>query len=410
MHVNDGLTLLGKTPTGLISQVKRTEGRQIRLSGLPPFFYVHQWMKHMGKHTPLFDAHESAGARMVDFAGWDMPVNYGSQIDEHHAVRNDAGMFDVSHMSAVDISGAGVTDLLKILWANDITKASVPGKAIYTCMLNARGGVVDDLIAYHLDDSHYRVVVNAGTTDKDLAWIKAQARDFDVEVRHRDDLAIIAVQGPNARDKVVEVLDEDLAARAINLKPFYAAADEDWLVGRTGYTGEDGFEIILPADQAENLWQGLLKQDVTPCGLGARDTLRLEAGLNLYGQDMDEDRHPLESGLGWTVAWAPEDRRFIGREALEHARDIADTQVMVGLLLEGRGVMRSHQAVRCTDEEGEGEVTSGGYGPTLERSIGLARVPADWNGPVEVQIRNKWVAARIVKYPFVRHGKIKIDL
>lgn len=363
----------------------------------------------MGKHTPLFDAHQSAGARMVDFAGWDMPVNYGSQIDEHHAVRKDAGMFDVSHMSAVDISGPGATEFLQNLWANDIAKASAPGKAIYTCMLNARGGVVDDLIAYHLGDNNYRVVVNAGTTDKDLAWIKAQARDYDVEINHRDDLAIIAVQGPNARDKAAEALDEELAGQAMNLKPFYAVQDGDWLVGRTGYTGEDGFELIVPADQADSVWVALRKAHVTPCGLGARDTLRLEAGLNLYGQDMDEDSHPLESGLGWTVAWEPEDRQFIGREALELARDQGCPK-MVGLLLEGRGVMRSHQAVRHPQMDGEGEVTSGGYGPTLERSIGLARVPDDWNGDVEVEIRNKWVPAKIVKYPFVRNGKIKIDL
>ncbi len=360
----------------------------------------------MGKHTPLFDAHQAAGARMVNFAGWDMPVNYGSQIDEHHAVRNDAGMFDVSHMSAVDITGAGATDFLRILWANDVAKANTPGKALYTCMLNTRGGVVDDLIAYHLSDDHYRVVVNAGTTEKDMAWIKAQARAYDVEVRQRDDLAIIAVQGPNARDKAGEVLDEELDAQAMNLKPFYGAHDGDWLVGRTGYTGEDGFELIVPAGEAENLWKNLIKQGVAPCGLGARDTLRLEAGLNLYGQDMDEDHHPLESGLGWTVAWEPEGRQFIGREALEYAREHADQQ-MVGLLLEGKGIIRSHQAVRHAGKDGEGEVTSGGYGPTLERSIGLARVPRDWEGEVEVQIRDKWVSARIVKYPFVRNGKIK---
>ena len=371
----------------------------------------------MGKHTPLFDAHQAAGARMVDFAGWDMPVNYGSQIDEHHAVRKDAGMFDVSHMSAVDISGPQVTEFLRGLWANDVAKAKMPGKAIYTCMLNTRGGVVDDLIAYHLIDEEdrdfYRVVVNAGTTDKDLAWIKAQAKDYDVSIRHRDDLAIIAVQGPNARDKAGEVLDEELDALAMNLKPFYAVHDRDWLVGRTGYTGEDGFELIVPAGEAEKLWNGLLKGGVTPCGLGARDTLRLEAGLNLYGQDMDEDSHPLESGLEWTVAWEPEEREFIGREALEHARE-QGSQKMVGLLLEGRGVIRSHQALRHAEKDGEGEVTSGGYGPTLERSIGLARVPADWladgDSEVEVEIRNKWVKAQIVKYPFVRNGKIKIDL
>lgn len=367
----------------------------------------------MGKHTPLYEDHDAHGARMVDFAGWDMPVNYGSQIDEHHAVRRDAGMFDVSHMSAVDIDGPDANKFLRELLANDVAKADAPGKAIYSCMLNNAGGVIDDLIVYHLptaeNTNQYRAVVNAGTTGTDLAWMRKQASGRDVRIRHRDDLAIIAVQGPNACDKCAQVLDEELAVRAMSLKPFHAAYENDWLVGRTGYTGEDGFELIVPAAEADRLWRGLREVGVTACGLGARDTLRLEAGLNLYGQDMDEDRNPLESGLGWTVAWKPEDREFIGRQALQQARQ-DKTHKMVGLLLQGRGVMRAHQAVRNADAQGDGEVTSGGYAPTLERSIGLARVPLDWQGAVEVEIRNSWVPADIVAYPFVRKGKIKIDL
>lgn len=367
----------------------------------------------MGKHTPLFADHQAHGARMVDFAGWDMPVNYGSQIDEHHAVRRDAGMFDVSHMRAVDISGPGASQFLRGLLANDVLKADVPGKAIYSCMLNDAGGVIDDLIVYYLptaeNESFYRAVVNAGTADKDLAWMRTHAPEHGVHISLRDDLAIIAVQGPNARDKCVQVLDEELAVQAMNLKPFHAAYADDWLVGRTGYTGEDGFELIIPATQADMIWQALRAAGVTACGLGARDTLRLEAGLNLYGQDMDETRDPLESGLGWTVAWEPQERDFIGRAALQQART-QPTYKLVGLLLQGRGVMRIHQVLRSAGAPGIGEVTSGGYAPTLERSIGLARVPLDWQGAVEVEIRNRWVPADIVDYPFVRKGKIKIDL
>ncbi|WP_353252680.1 glycine cleavage system aminomethyltransferase GcvT [Salinisphaera sp. PC39] len=359
----------------------------------------------MGKRTPLYAEHEALGARMVDFAGWDMPVNYGSQIDEHHAVRRAAGMFDVSHMSVVDFGGPGARDFLRRLLANDVAKTDgKPGKAIYTCMLNTRGGVVDDLIVYHLDDGDYRAVVNAGTTDKDLAWMRGQSEGFDVAIEPRADLGIIAVQGPKARASASAALDPDLAESARQLKPFNAAVQGDWMVGRTGYTGEDGYELVLPHDAMVETWRSLRESGVAPCGLGARDTLRLEAGLNLYGQDMDEDTHPLESGLGWTVAWKPEDRDFVGREALEAVRGRVERK-MVGLLLEDRGVMRTGQTLRHPEAGGEGVITSGGYAPTLERSIALARVPADWEGTVEVAVRKRWLRARIVGYPFVRNGE-----
>lgn len=364
----------------------------------------------MGKKTPLYSEHEALGARMVDFAGWDMPVHYGSQIDEHHAVRRAAGMFDVSHMTVVDVGGPGARDFLRRLLANDVAKTdNKPGKAIYTCMLNTSGGVIDDLIVYHLDEGAYRAVVNAATTDKDLAWMRGQAEAFDAEVTRRDDLGILAVQGPEARAIAGGVLEAELAGRARELEPFNAAVDGDRLVGRTGYTGEDGYELILPHADMVETWRSLRESGVAPCGLGARDTLRLEAGLNLYGQDMDEDRHPLESGLGWTVAWKPAGRNFIGREALEAVRGAVERK-LVGLVLEDRGVMRAGQTLRRPDADGEGATTSGGYAPTLERSIALARVPADWEGAVEVEVRNRWLAARIVDYPFVRRGEIKIEL
>jgi len=368
----------------------------------------------MAKRTPLYDAHVADDAKLVDFAGWDMPIDYGSQIAEHKAVRESAGMFDVSHMAVVDITGSESRAFLRRLLANDVAKIDEDGRALYTCMLNTRGGVIDDLIVYHLAGEHYRIVVNAATTEKDLAWLDSQARDFQVDIQHRRDLAIIAVQGPRGRDLAASVLDEDFAAAAMQLKPFRCASDGDRSVGRTGYTGEDGFELVLPADEAVSAWKKLRDTGVAPVGLGARDTLRLEAGLNLYGQDMDEDRTPLESGLAWTVAFKPAEREFVGRDALEHMCEQGVGEKLVGLVLEGRGVMRSHSAVRAADssveeKQAEGEVTSGSYAPTLSRSIGLARVPADWEERVEVCLRDKWLPARIVRYPFVRNGKSRID-
>ncbi|MGB5834447.1 MAG: glycine cleavage system aminomethyltransferase GcvT [Thiohalocapsa sp.] len=363
----------------------------------------------MGSRTPLFDEHKRLGAKMVPFGGWDMPLHYGSQLEEHHAVRRDAGMFDVSHMQPVDITGADAKAFLQHLLANDVAKLKTPGKALYSCMLNERGGVVDDLICYYLGPDRYRPVVNAATADKDIDWMKQQCGGFNVGIDRRDDLAMIAVQGPNARIKATPLLPEALRGPATALKPFFAAGTGNWLVGRTGYTGEDGFEIILPIERSVALWQQLLDAGVAACGLGARDTLRLEAGMNLYGQDMDDDTGPLESGLGWTVAWEPAERAFIGRESLEARREPADLQAFVGLLLTGRGVLRDHQKV-LSNGVPVGEITSGGFSPTLERSIALARVQHDIGVDCDVEIRGKPVAARVVKPPFVRNGKAQIEI
>jgi aminomethyltransferase len=357
----------------------------------------------MGLKTPLYETHVAAGARMVDFGGWDMPVNYGSQIEEHHAVRRDAGMFDVSHMLITDIVGPRAREFLRSVLANDIAKLREPGKALYSCMLNDSGGVIDDLITYFLDDAWLRVVVNAGTREKDIAWLKRHAAAFQVEVRPRTDLAMIAVQGPQAREKAASVLGQQIAG-ALELRPFFGAELGPYFVSRTGYTGEDGWEIALPAAHATELWRGLNEAGVTQCGLGARDTLRLEAGMNLYGNDMDESTSPLESGLTWTVAFDPPDRNFIGRSALEAQRAKGVPRKLVGVVLEDRGVLRSHQKV-VVPGIGEGEITSGTFSPTLERSIGFARVPAATADEVQVDIRGKLLAARVVKYPFVRNGK-----
>ena len=360
----------------------------------------------MGFKTPLFDTHVASGARMVDFGGWDMPVNYGSQIEEHHAVRRDAGMFDVSHMLIADVSGARARDYLRYLLANDVAKLKDPGKALYSCMLNERGGVVDDLITYFGDNEHFRVVVNAGTRDKDTAWLKRWAGPFKVDIQPRTDLAMVAVQGPNARAKAAKVIGKSADA-VLGMKPFFSRQLDHHFVATTGYTGEDGWEVILPAKDIAAFWAALRAAGVQQCGLGARDTLRLEAGMNLYGNDMDENLTPLESGLTWTVAFDPAERDFIGRTALEAQRRGGVPRKLVGLVLEDRGVLRSHQKV-VVPGVGEGEMTSGTFSPTLERSVGFARVPAATGEQVQVDIRGKLLAARVVKYPFVRNGKALI--
>jgi aminomethyltransferase len=362
----------------------------------------------MGRRTPLHDLHVAAGARMVDFGGWDMPVNYGSQVEEHHAVRRDAGMFDVSHMCTVDLRGAGVRPLLQRLLANDVGRLTAPGKALYSCMLRPDGGVIDDLIACFLDEKWFRLVVNAGTADKDIAWIREHAKQIGVAVVPRRDLAIVAVQGPNARAKAIPLLPEAARAAAGALGAFFGAASDDWFVSRTGYTGEDGFEVSMPAENAADFWNALAAAGVVRCGLGARDTLRLEAGMNLYGNDMDETVSPLESGLAWTVVLEG-NRDFVGKAALVAQQAAGPKRMLTGLLLQGRGVLRAHQKAYA-GAAGEGELTSGTFSPTLERSIGLARLPAAAAGTVEVDVRGKRMPARIVKPPFVRNGKALVEV
>ncbi|MBT3446892.1 MAG: glycine cleavage system aminomethyltransferase GcvT [Candidatus Thioglobus sp.] len=359
----------------------------------------------MMKRTPLYQAHVDAQGKMVDFGGWEMPLNYGSQIEEHHQVRNDVGMFDVSHMTTVDFKGAEAKKFLQVLIANDVDKLKTEGKALYSCMLNETGGVVDDLIVYYLNDENYRMVINAGTTEKDIAWINTQAQNFDVVVEPKLDLAMIAVQGPNAREKVFAAMPgvEEVAG---DLKPFNAANLGGLFIARTGYTGEDGFEIMLPEKSAEFTWKMLLEVGVKPCGLGARDTLRLEAGMSLYGSEMNDEISPLEAALTWTVDLNDEDRQFVGRKALEKLRDDGVKKTIVGLVLDGKGVIRDHQKVVTI--LGDGEVTSGTFSPTMGKAIALARVPMGTTGSCEIEMRNKLVSAKIVKPPFVRNGKVLV--
>jgi len=363
----------------------------------------------MGLKTPLYEKHLEAGARIVDFGGWDMPVNYGSQKEEHHAVRNKAGMFDVSHMTIVDLTGDRAQEFLRKLLANDVAKIRDTGKALYTCMLNEDGGVIDDLIVYYFGTSHYRLVVNAATREKDLAWIGKQAKNFGVDVNERIELAMVAVQGPRARELAAVVIGEEWREHALAMKSFYGMFAGDLFVARTGYTGEDGWEIVMPEGDAAAVWDQLIDAGIAPSGLGARDTLRLEAAMNLYGSDMDEGVSPLEAGLGWTIAWDPPERDFIGRAAIEKKRADKLKQRFVGLLLEGKGVLRGHQRI-IVDGIGEGEITSGGFSPTIERSIALARVPAGDYDNAKVDIRGKLLDVRLVKTPFVRNGQVRIDI
>lgn len=361
----------------------------------------------MLNETPLAAVHRAMGGKMVDFGGWSMPVNYGSQIEEHVAVRKDAGMFDVSHMTIVDVRGEQAQAFLQYLLANDVAKLKTPGKALYSAMLNPQGGVIDDLIVY-LMAFGYRLVVNCGTREKDLAWIEQQAAAFAVTVVERPDLAMIAVQGPNARAKVHTLLGASERALLESLSVFSGVFLEDergdWLVARTGYTGEDGYEIMLPAVEATALWRSLADAGVRPCGLGARDTLRLEAGMNLYGHEMDDNVSPLVANMEWTIAMN-DGRAFIGVEALQHEKAVGVAEKLVGLVMRSRGVLREGYTVQVPGCERPGVVTSGTFSPTLGYSIALARVPVETGQQAQVLVRGKAVDVEVVRPCFVRNGK-----
>lgn len=364
----------------------------------------------MGNQTPLYACHKAMGGKIVDFGGWDMPIHYGSQLEEHKKVRQGAGMFDVSHMTVVDIEGTHAKPYLQYLLANDVAKLDgKPGKALYSAMLNHEAGVVDDLIVYNREGhyrrlGHYRAVVNCATRDKDLKWMAEVGQDYEVQIDERPELAMIAVQGPEAIERVIQVLPQ-YADAIKELKVFQALEEDDWFIGRTGYTGEDGLEIILPNEEAEDFWNALAKAGVAPCGLGARDTLRLEAGMNLYGHEMDENTSPLVANMAWTIAWTPEQRDFVGRQALTQQQADGVTEKLVGLALTARGVLREGQTVRVPGSEQTGIITSGSFSPTLGHSIALARVPIDAQGECEVDMRGKWVPVTVTRPAFVRHGK-----
>ncbi|WOH39255.1 glycine cleavage system aminomethyltransferase GcvT [Thalassotalea fonticola] len=359
----------------------------------------------MTNKTVLHAKHLECGAKMVDFYGWDMPINYGSQIEEHHAVRNDAGMFDVSHMTIVDVQGSDAKAFLRRLVINDVAKLEVAGKALYTGMCNEEGGVIDDLIVYFYTDTEYRLVVNSATRIKDLAWINKQAADYSVTITERPEFAMIAIQGPQAKAKVATLLTAEQTAAVDGMKPFFSVQAGDLFIATTGYTGENGYEIALPADMAADFWQQLVDAGVAPCGLGARDTLRLEAGMNLYGLDMDETVSPLAANMAWTISWEPIERDFIGRDVLSQQRAAGDQHKLVGLVMEAKGVLRT--GLKVITEHGEGVITSGTFSPTLGHSIAMARVPraVKLEETVQVEMRKKLVDVKVIRPSFVRNGK-----
>lgn len=393
------------------------------------------------QRTPFYQAHLDADGKMVDFSGWELPINYGSQIEEHEAVRTDAGMFDVSHMVVTDVVGSEAKAWLQKLLANDVAKLKTVGKALYSGMLNESGGVIDDLIVYRMNDAEteYRIVSNAATRDKDLAQFHQVASDFDVTLTERPELAMLAVQGPKAIAKLKEA-KPNWAETLDSLKPFVGAdlselegnSDKessnkgDWFVARTGYTGEDGVEVILHGDNAVEFFALLQEHGIKPAGLGARDTLRMEAGMNLYGHDMDETVSPYECGMAWTLALKDE-RDFVGREALtqkrKQSKEAGSAMKQVGLLLESRGVLRegmevainrgSNKDSNSDSEQQTGIITSGTFSPTLKHSIAIARVPASVDADATVQVdlrgKGKFVDVRVIKLPFVRNGQKQFD-
>lgn len=351
--------------------------------------------------TPLYQSHLDAGAKLVDFHGWQLPIHYGSQIDEHHAVRNAAGVFDVSHMTVVDITGEDSVTWLQFLLTNDVAKLK-PWQALYTCLCNDQGGVIDDLIVYKISDARFRLVVNSGTREKDIAWL-TKHRSGDIEISTPDNLCMLAVQGPDAAIKTAAMLESmGLDIDVHSLSRFTAIEQSDWFIGRTGYTGEDGFELIFPAMLSPAVFTSLLDHGVKPCGLGARDTLRLEAGMCLYGQDLDEEHTPIQSGIGWSVDVRNPDRQFIGREVLYDQKSIGTAKQQIALILNQRGIMRAGQQVQLSGQT-VGTITSGSFSPTLQKSIALARVDKPILGGCDVLIRDKLCAAEVVALPFTQH-------
>jgi len=351
--------------------------------------------------TPLYQSHLDAGGKLVDFFGWQLPIHYGSQIEEHNSVRESAGVFDVSHMTVVDISGEDTIPWLQHLLTNDVAKLK-PLQALYSCLCNEQGGVIDDLIVYKITNTRFRLVVNAGTREKDIAWLN-QHRSGDIKINSPDDLCMLAVQGPDAPDKTAAALSAlGIEIDIQSLKRFTAIEQADWFIGRTGYTGEDGFELIFPAQLAPAVFNGLIEQGVKPCGLGARDTLRLEAGMCLYGQDLDEEHSPIQSGIGWAVDVRNPDRQFIGRKVLSEQKSDGTSMHQVALILNQRGIMRAGQEVQLSGQV-VGSITSGSFSPTLQKSIALARVNKSVVGGCDVMIRDKPCAAVVVKLPFTDH-------
>jgi aminomethyltransferase len=356
----------------------------------------------LSRRTPLYEAHLAAGARMVPFAGWQMPVSYEGVRPEHLAVRSACGVFDVSHMGQIATRGPGALDLLQRLLSNDVASIDVGG-AQYAVLCREDGGVLDDLFTYRLGDDRYLTVTNAANHDRDLAWFREHAPPFDAEVRDRlDDYAMLAVQGPTARGIVSGVLEGELPRRmrTATLTVQEAIGGGEALVCGTGYTGEDGVEVLIDPAGAEALWSALLEAGATPAGLGARDTLRLEACFHLYGNDLSVERNPIEAGLGWCCV---EETGFIGSDAVARARADGTPERLAPFVLTERGVPRQGNPV-LADGEPAGLVTSGTFSPSLEQGVGMAYVRRDLAEPgteLEIDVRGRHRAARVEKRPLL---------
>ncbi len=360
----------------------------------------------MGLRTPLYDMHLALGAKIIDFNGWDMPLHYGSQVDEHHHVRKECGMFDISHMSIFDIQGTQAQAFLQHVLCNDVALLETIGSAQHSLLLNEQGGVIDDLMVFRTD-SGYRLVGNAVTHQRVQSWLNEHAEPFACTVSWRNDLCLFSIQGPFTRERLSGILSSSRSQLVQTLEHHFAAADGDWFISCTGYTGEIGIEIMLPSTQAVDFMNELVGAGIAPIGIGARDTLRLEAGFNLYGFDSNEQISPLTTNMQHVVCWQPESRNFIGRQALQTQQDKGVAEKLVGLVLEERGVLRAGQPVRI-DNQISGVITSGSFSPSLGKAIALARVPIDTGDRAEVEIRHKWFPVRVVKPRFVRYGKILV--
>ncbi|NLU47745.1 MAG: glycine cleavage system aminomethyltransferase GcvT [Syntrophomonadaceae bacterium] len=357
------------------------------------------------KRTPLYEIHQRYGGKMIDFGGWELPVQYASIIQEHHMVREKAGIFDVSHMGEIEVTGEKAEGFVRYLMTNDVTRLK-DKQVQYTLMCYPDGGVVDDLLVYRFSQQHYLLVVNASNTEKDYQWILSHAPEGIQVANVSDQYAQIAVQGPKAQEILQKISDTDLSQiRFFWFEPQVKLAGIQCMVSRTGYTGEDGFEIYLPAAEAAELWERIMEaggEDIGPAGLGARDTLRFEAKLPLYGQELGPDITPLEAVLGHFVKLDSGD--FIGRDALLKQRDEGIKHSLAEFEMIGRGIPRSHYEVYKNGEK-IGYVTSGAYAPTLGKPMGLALIESRWSEPgedIDIMIRYKLIPARVTRGAFYK--------
>jgi len=357
------------------------------------------------KNTQLTDLHKDLGAKMVPFAGYLMPVRYSSDMEEHNTVRNGVGVFDVSHMGEFMVSGKGALELIQRVTSNDASRLT-PGKAQYSCLPNKDGGIVDDLLVYMLAEDHYMLVVNASNIEKDWNWIKSFANDQSEMENISDDLSLFAVQGPKATEALQKLTEVNLS----EIKFYHFETGEfggvtDVIISATGYTGAGGFELYVPNTHAERVWNAIMKAgeefSIKPIGLGARDTLRMEMGYCLYGNDIDDSTSPLEAGLGWITKFTKD---FVNSEGLKKQKEAGVKRKLVGFKMEDRGIPR--QGYDLENEAGEviGHVTSGTMSPTLQQGIGLGYVSLDYSAPdteINVVVRNRKLKARIHKLPLI---------